>query len=197
MRRFAWISLLAGIAFVSALPGSARADLIKYRVEGVGTGELGSMAFTDMAFSIVIVADTGGIQTLNPFVIAVNNLSTTVRVGATTAAGLPGSTYRNTFGYFYYIGDVIGTDFDAPNLQLLNAAFSGFNLASPLGPLSINPSDFRAFLSTNLGFFGVRSANQVRFQAVIVPEPASLTLAAGGGLALLAAARRRRGRSGR
>jgi len=192
MRRSAVAAAL--IFLTSSAP--ARAEPIFYITTGVGSGGLGPIRFTDQAFTITMFADTDDVQSL-PFTFGVKNLSTTVRVGATPATGLPGSSYARSrpgtgFGAFFYSQVLVGEEFDEAQVDLQNTALNGYDLKGPFGPITGGFFLVRLTVPTDQGDFFVDFTSRLSFRATVVPEPSTLTLAAIGGVALVGVIRRRR-----
>ena len=56
--RFA-VMLASAVAFA----GAAKAEVITYTFQGVGSGTLGAMGFTGAPFTVTLVGDTGNVTT--------------------------------------------------------------------------------------------------------------------------------------
>jgi hypothetical protein len=118
------------------------------------------------------------------FDISVSNLTATVSVSGigTGTFDIPTITADTPPLSVVGIGAPIQ---DRAILFVSNPAFVAYELSTSIGPLSgpamFNPGEQ---FGTTLGNFSLTSVSTVTFQAVVVPEPATASLLALGGLAL-------------
>jgi hypothetical protein len=181
MRCLVSLVTTAAVSLLIALADEAPAAQIAYITTGVGSGTLGATPFTNQPFAVTAIAETSQVQD-NPFSFGVNNISTTVQLGATSLTASPGSSYaaKNAdpqFAAYFWSNLLVGDEIDTAEITLVNSGFFGFDLKTALGP--VFPTDQGSFvLITNQGTLTFQSRSQVQFNATIVPEPSTLALAA-------------------
>ena len=179
------------IALFLALPLAA--GPITYTMTGFLSGGLVTAPIEGAAFTFVFNGDTTNIFTsgdtlLNPATsnsISITGFGSgqftqTIDVGVNPTAG------NGITGF---------VDAGLNGLSFKNAGFVGWNLATPIGPLtSATPSWASGVFTTSLGTLTITGARNLTFEATTVPEPATIALA---GLALLCLAGFRKSRAKR
>lgn len=176
-------ALALGAACLAAQP--AAAVPITYSIAGLGSGHLGSQAFSDAAFVFTGLGDTdtlvpiGGGVWVNPL------LSLQVKVsGHGSAQGLHAVDFfvngsSASLGFLdEFVGDLI---------DVLGPGIADFDGVSALGPVAVD-LDYLAPFSTTAGEFLLDRGSSLIFTAQLgpasVPAPASSWLAIGALLAL-------------
>jgi len=165
------------IALCLALPLAA--GPIYYTMTGSLSGTLGTAPVTGAAFTFVFNGDTTNIAGTNPLLNpAVSNsisiagfgsgqFTQVIDVGVNPASGIGGFSGITTF----------------EALTFHNDGFVGWDLATPIGPLtSASPFYAAGSFTTSLGTLAITGAQGLSFEATTVPEPATVALT---GLALL------------
>lgn len=140
--------LLLGASCLVALP--ATAVPITYRLSGVGSGHLGSQAFSDAAFVFTGVGDTDAIAPIGGGVWVNPLLSLQVQVsGHGTAQGLHAVDFfvNNTSGGLGFLDELVGDIID-----VLGPGVGDFDGVSAFGPLAVDV-DYLAPFSTTAGEF--------------------------------------------
>lgn len=175
--------LLLGASCLVAPP--ATAVPITYRLSGVGSGHLGSQAFSDAAFVFTGVGDTDAIAPIGGGVWVNPLLSLQVQVsGHGTAQGLHAVDFfvNNTSGGLGFLDELVGDIID-----VLGPGVGDFDGASAFGPLAVD-LDYLAPFSTTAGEFLLAQGGSLVFTAQLapatVPAPASSWLAVSALLAL-------------
>ena len=175
--------LALGAASLAAQP--AAAEPITYRISGVGSGQLGSLAFRDASFSVTGLADTdalapiGGGVWVNPL----QSLQVAVS-GFGAAQGLHASDFFVNGGSagVGFLDELLGDILD-----VLGAGLVGYDGAHVLGPLPVD-LDYLAPFETTAGEFLLDRGSNLTFTAQLgpltVPAPSSSWLAFGALLAL-------------
>lgn len=169
---------LAALLFL--IPAALHADQIKYETTGVASGHLAGVPFTSVLFTLTSLADTTQVQDIGA--LGVNNLSTTIQLGATTLTTIAGSSYASKtalpqFATFYYSGVLVGDFFDTPNIYLYSPLLLNYDLKTSVGPLTPT-SISNAIFETNQGLLNISTFSQPQFTATTIPEPTLLTLLA-------------------
>ncbi len=165
------------IALCLALPLAA--GPIRYWMTGSLFGSLGTAPVTGAEFTFVFNGDTTNIAGTNPLLNPAisNSISITgFGSGQFTQAIDVGVNPTLGIGGFSNTGLVSG-------ITLQNGGFVGWDLATPIGPLTSASALFATgSLTTSLGTLAITGAQDLTFQATTVPEPATAALT---GLALL------------
>lgn len=170
---------LAALLFL--IPAAAlHADQIKYETTCVASGHLAGVPFTSVLFTLTSLADTTQVQDIGA--LGVNNLSTTIQLGATTLTTIAGSSYASKtalpqLATFYYSGVLVGDFFDTPNIYLYSPLLLNYDLKTSVGPLTPT-SISNAVFETNQGLLNISTFSQPQFTATTIPEPTLLTLLA-------------------
>lgn len=155
----------------SAVLGSQMA----YSITGIGTGVFAGQNFNNASYLISMTADTSTISNVGGGIYVVVPNSTEIAVSGIGATGsftnnvLVVSNQNNSNAGF---GDV---DQDFAIEFVHNPAFSGYNLATPIGPLSGGALyNLGVTFPTTAGDFEFDSLANATFTAQPVPEPSSL-----------------------
>ena len=184
---------------------AAQAVPITYISEGIGSGTVGNVTFTDVAFRFTSKADTNDLIPLSSSIFVIPNLLTTVvldGIGAFDFA-TPTLTHLNTL--FNGVGLSRNDGGPLGQVDFINRAdpvFAGWDLVSNFGPVitavfttQFNPPYLPVLLSNGEQItFAEGGESRGIFQAIVatdVPEPAGISLA---GLALVIALKGRRAR---
>jgi hypothetical protein len=195
------IIAMAGVLAWAAAPGNAGAVEIKYVVQGIGSGQVNVTPFTNQPITFTIFAHTENVVT-GPFYFGVNNDSIALEIGAASYTGFAGSSYDfpqpnlPSSAGFAFVQALVGDDWDSAQIDAYNLAFTTYDLKTEIGPLSIPstsppaPSPLHLFLNSSGGGISILTMSEVTFQAIVVPEPSALVLAAIGATALFALRRR-------
>jgi hypothetical protein len=170
----------SGVLFVAlclALPLAAAP--ITYTMTGSLSGTLGTDPVTLAAFTFVFNGDTTNITGTDPLLNpAISNsilitgfgsgqFSQAIDVGVSPIYGIGGFTDATA----------------SQGIQFENGVFVGWDLATPIGPLtSSSPAFASGAFTTSLDTLTISSAQDLTFQATTVPEPATFALT---GLALI------------
>jgi hypothetical protein len=167
------IGLLAGcVALFTA--GAAEASAIDYIFTGTGTGTLNGTAFSG-SFTVTEVGDTAGVA--GPSGGEFTNVATTATfVSGSLSATLTGTT-NEVIDNTAAPGFMGFAQFPAIAVEAtVNSAFETYDLTTAL-PLTVGiPSVAPATFSTSAGDLDFTTITALNFQAVTVPEPASLIL---------------------
>lgn len=180
-----------GLVF-STLANSAQ-GVLTYQISGVGSGTIGSQAFTDADFSLQVSADTGGITHITIFEgIPVSIFATTEEVATLSVSGLPTATL--TQGVFAFVSqqgiEGVGltglVDGDLLTIEAPGIGLDSYDLTTPIGPIQSFQPLFDQFVDveSDQGLISFSSVTSASFSAVPEPSPAIyFSLAAvGGGL---------------
>lgn len=171
---------LAALLFL--VPATAvRADQIKFETTGIVSGHLAGVPFSNAMFTLTTLADTTQVQDTGS-AFGINNLSTTIQLGATTLTTIAGSSYTSKTAFpqladFYYFGGLVGDFFDTPNIYLYSPQLLNYDLKTPVGPLTPT-SISNAVFQTNQGPLNISTFSQPQFTATTIPEPTLFTFLA-------------------
>ena len=171
------LGLVVSAVLFCGLGGTAHAEGITYTFDATGSGSLGGVAFANAAFTITVTADTLAIINCGGNVFSVDSLSADISItGFDTATILTSTRLFDNNGASvlgFSQGSCAGFDY----LDISNAAFGTYNLATTIGPI-FDPSPFAVGqfhdVPTTGGILTVSSAQDVTFNAV--------TLSPGNGL---------------
>jgi hypothetical protein len=166
---------LSLVAFVTslALAGMTFAAPITYIFTGTASGTVGSVPFTDAAYTITVQGDTAAI-TYIASATEYDMLATTVTM---TIAGVGTATVTDSVSIFASkVGTEgrLGISHNGPMLILSDAVFITYALAAPLGPIGpfiTTLYDRFKNLQSNLGPITMSSTSWVTFQAVLGGPP--------------------------
>jgi hypothetical protein len=173
-----WLILWAvvlGLPF--GLPTAARATLLTYTFTAIGSGSLGANTFSNASFTITTTADTNQVTSLGGSIV-VPDLTATVCVSGFETATFTFAT-KNVDNQGLSRAGLSGEFFPAILFED-NAAFSTYDLTTPIGPLTGPPSfNSGANFPTTAGNFSLRAVSDVTFEATTAqaaPEPSLLAL---------------------
>ena len=189
---------LAGLMASVCVASAADAALMTYTFAGAGSGELGGTAFTDKAFSIVLVGDAD--QAVDPYglgtILAIGQLeSAKASIEGLAAAQFTSPTHLGIYfpNNIIYFGFAFGGDY--LDLTISDADEASFRFTAPYGPVTGAPDTFGQFhdVATTQGALALTSVRDVTFAVSpgptgAVPEPAAwalMVLGFGGAGALL------------
>jgi len=175
--------------------GIANASQINYIFQATGTGSLGGTPFTDAAFTITVVGDTGNVQDAGGGLFL--NVATSAQI---VIEGFQPADFITPVGMFdYQPGNALGLQ-RAPEmadiLDLLDPAFASYDLTTPIGPLVVEDPFIDQFncergcIETSQGEIDFSAMSAVTFSATAVPEPATLVMMGAGILGLAGRLRR-------
>jgi PEP-CTERM motif len=174
----------------------AHADTVTYTETATVTGSLGGTPFTNATVTLSGTGETANITSI------FTNIYDLLLPVSVQVSGIPG-TY--TFTDFVQVAanqNVSGAGFGDVSVDLAilftdASAFSSYNLASSIGPISGTPVGNPLYhFPTTGGSLILNDVSSVSFQAVdqspgVTPEPSSFALLGTGILALAGTARRR------
>ncbi|MCB9850197.1 MAG: PEP-CTERM sorting domain-containing protein [Phycisphaerales bacterium] len=174
----------------------APAAPIQYAFEGVVSGEIDSVSFTNEAFIATAFADTDDISPFSDGVSVLNLAATfefpNLNGGTLLTVTDPTTTNLNTtWGVVTLGNDRLQTD----GVLLFDSSLSSWDMVSDHAPLSISDGVFQTTsrwhtTGGDLRFVDDFAAN-VSFQAAVIPEPATLALLMLGGVTIVRRAARR------
>ncbi|MEQ1936284.1 MAG: PEP-CTERM sorting domain-containing protein [Fimbriimonadaceae bacterium] len=181
-----------GIVVLFALAVASHASPIFYSFSGNVSGNLGGTDFTNKNFVITLSTDTTLIDHFNNFHQTQVSPTTVSIDGFSMVSVLPSmnpAVFYNNTSKFVGIGKLGDQDW----LDIGSNSFTGWDLASPIGPITgnvIGVNQFHDVATTGgLLMFNANSISTATFQASAVPEPATLAVIGAGIVAML---RRRR-----
>ena len=152
MKTPTWRVVLAVSAFAAA---SGRADratagLITYTESSVIQGSLGQHNF-DSLVTVSLTADTSGITQSAFYHYSSPVTTATVTVDGLTATFLDPVYFGAGRGTGFFTDQQYGPSSGITILDISNPAFTGYDLSTPLGPLTGEPGGFGGELATTLG----------------------------------------------
>jgi hypothetical protein len=166
------VAVAVGLSFAGAVSGTP----FRYEVTSVATGTLGATSFTDAAVTVTTLADTLDVtisgsapftfwQVVGPTTISVSGIGT-----ATFSVNDYGAVSGSFFG-FGLIADL--TETQAVLGIVGNPNLAGFNLQSPIGPVTGAAIFNQETFLTSMGNLNITGTGSLAtFQAAAVPEPA-------------------------
>jgi hypothetical protein len=157
---------------------------ITYLYSGIGTGQIGSTAFSSTGFTITAFADTSNITPWGPAVGGPQNTHLTTTIDIANI----GSYSITTPSHSWMSGDPIGegsggigANLSFNWISLDDYALSGYGLNTSIGPVLEESSErFDGFKNvlTSGGILTFTSISTVTFAAVLAPEPSTPSLIA-------------------
>ena len=171
---------LAGLAASLAMATAAQGALVTYKISGAGSGSLGGVTFSDAAFDILLVGDTGNILDFGVGTPAIVPLeSATVRIDGFAEARLTRLTRfginRNIDLFFFSSESGFGSGPDLFDFKVAEAdqfAFDFFGAYGLVAGFDIFVAQFED-IGTSQGALTFEAASDVTFSAAAVPEPAA------------------------
>jgi hypothetical protein len=166
--------------------GTGRAASITYTGATTASGSLGSNSFSNAAITFAFAGDTANVSA-GTFIDRINVGAATVQVAGLGTAAFSGVTevlVNRGANLVDFVDDTDGTTL----FLIQNAAFAGYHLTDPIGPLSgVTSSTLNQPSGTIRGNLVLTAISGTgTFQAVLgVPEPSSVGLL-GLGLSALA-----------
>jgi hypothetical protein len=182
--------VLAG--WVLGAASEAYATPISYTFNGIGSGTIGTTAFTNSAFTFVFTADTTAIDASGAPFYRLNNVGGTFTEAATTVTLTPTVTLVATAAAATPRINFFNATFDN-GLGINDPSLASYQLSTSFGPLTVTaPGTATSFLTptfnssgdgfatTGGGLVEITADTSLTFAAVLqgttVPEPASLAL---------------------
>ena len=150
---------------------------ISYTITGFLNGSLDATPFAAEPFTVVINADTAGVNLALPGILYNPAFSTSISI---TGVG-SGSFVSSMIVGVNYLDGIIGfTDGSVGGVTFQNAGAIGWDLASPIGPLTAaSPFYAAGTLPTTFGTLTITGARDLSFSADTgVPEPSTGLLVA-------------------
>lgn len=194
MRRAMTWGFITAAALAAHLmsPASVKAAPIMYQYSAIASGFLGGSPFVDDPVTITAIGDTTLVTESLPGIFF-NDASATVTVTGIGSGAFTNATVAVANQNFVQVGVSDRDQNQAILFSRSNPAYATYDLTTAIGPLTgaqlFNPGlDF----PTTAGDFILNSVGTVTFQATIVPETSTITLAGVGGLVLMALVWRKR-----
>jgi hypothetical protein len=165
-------------ALTLLLCAHASASPVTYTVISTASGSLGGTPFTDQQVTFTTTADTANVIAPPGFPALVLGTPPAIQV-----TGFAPTTATDQFWVFCNQSDPRAGLYSSTNGAFIiyndSAAFAGYDLTTSIGPVSGVPTINNGVTApTAAGLFTFTSMSAVSFQAVVVPEPATLTLLA-------------------
>lgn len=163
---------------------------VEYRFDGIGSGSLAGVGFTDVSFEIILNGDLADITTTGiGYPLFFDSAATFSVNGIGSGAFLVDiSIVRNLNTNVFVLGDWTS---DSALAIMDNPEFVGYDLTTPFGPVTdftLGATSQFADIGTTAGGLSIQQMSELTFQAG-VPTPGTLGLIALGGVACM---RRRR-----
>lgn len=185
--------ILMSLALTFCAKGGVPASPVTYTDQGVGTGYLGALSFTETLVTISFTGDTANIYTFSAGLLYNPEGTATVKVMGTTA-----TFTGNVFAFVNQTEQAAGiVDFTAMGsvLDTFHAAFAAYDLTTAIGPVTgaafIRPD---LVYGTTAGLFHLDAIGDTTFTAAPVPIPGTLWLLGAGLAGLLYPAKKHLGR---
>jgi len=183
----------------------ASASSITYTFQGTGTGDLGGVSFVSTLFTITVEGDTGNVEYLGNGVFSNPALSSHIAIQGFQPASFITATRVFDAGVVNkHFVDTLGFS-RAPNaadlLDLPNAAFLSYDLATSIGPIFVAEPNTYGFGCFSFGDCVVTTGGMLDFSSIIgvtfsaettTPEPGTLVLVGAGCLVMTRSVRARR-----
>jgi hypothetical protein len=191
--------LVVVIFIVTSIPAAAWAQVLKFTQTGVGSGSLNGVPFAATDFTITSVADTAGRFSQLPGILEVDNTSASIFIdGVGNFEFLTGTRlFVNHADQMVGLSRSASVDlFQGPTAEVFQTWDMHTPVALTTGTgrlIGWGDSPWPQVYTTGgvLLFDNTVGTVPVTFSAELVPEPASLAMVAGCGLAALARRRRR------
>jgi len=172
MRTRKLVGLFSLVTFAAslAIAGTTFAALITFTFNGTGSGTVDGAPFTNADYTITLIGDTTAITNPSPGTFQLDTTATIVigGIGTATVTELPGifvSQNGSVLGFQCWGGTDV--------LDLDDAAFATYDLATPLGPISgLHAAALAQFknVASTLGPITLSSSGPVTFQASLAAK---------------------------
>jgi hypothetical protein len=172
-------SLVLAAALTLLGTGYAHAEIILYTGSVTGSGSLDGIDFTNSTVTLMFTADSSAITQPISGIFAVDAISTIVQVGANSDT-LLGSYHLFDYQGGAEVGFSSGTVVSggANILTVTDVAFSGYNLATFIGPITNSGSvSLGGYPTSSSGLVLDSTTGNLTFTAASpAPEPAAIFL---------------------
>jgi hypothetical protein len=173
--------LLAGLAtglFLIGMVDMVNAAPITYSFQGIGSGVLNSVSFTNTDISFELYADTDGVYSGGTDILKNNVNSSAINITGFSTASFTTADLKMFMNLDNNgLGFQDSIHFDLLDIQ--DGALSGYNLATDIGVIyEPEPLAYTQFnnVSTTLGPMSLNDVSWVNFSATVVPEPSSIAM---------------------
>jgi len=176
--------IIVVICIVAVNP--AQATPITFSFTGAGSGNLDTTVFTDVAFEVLISADTDDVSydIYGPDIPIIEDLSGTIDI---SGVGI-GTFVEPLYVFDNQTTNAVGfgnrTEYDLIDLPVISVGLDTYDLTTYFGPITDQDPFFGQFVNVKLSIGALTFTSMSYATFTAVPEPGTVLLVALGGLVI-------------
>jgi len=165
--------VLAIFTFLIALVPLGKTGPILFTFTGTGTGSAGATTFTNIPFTLRLVADTADVVRVGQTLFSLDGAYSTIKLSGVGSGSFQVGTRFWVDQSIKFVGFSLATVFGPDRLITYHPSFSAYYLQTSFGPVTALGSDPRQFLDmpSSLGPISLIEVSDVTFTAELDSPP--------------------------